>query len=86
LIEVVGRLDARSEARMRLACEVDDLLWRLVPDDLIPEWLRTPGVGYADELVTPIAELSTGPAALRALRRYLEGMPAGPRTTIANDR
>jgi hypothetical protein len=86
-MEVVCTLDARSEARMRLACQVDDLLWRLLPDDRISEWLRTPGVGYADKLVTPLAELSTCPAALRALRRYLEDMPpADPRTTIANDR
>ena len=74
LMEVVGELGPDGEARMRLACDVDALLWRLVPDGEVAGWLRSCGVGYEDELVTPLEALSTGAPALRALRRHLEGL------------
>jgi hypothetical protein len=75
LIEVIRNLDCGAETRMRLTCDVDRLLWRLVPDDAVADWLRTPGVGYEDDLLTPLQALSTGASALRLLRRYLEELP-----------
>jgi len=72
LMEVVGGVGPDAEARMRLACDVDALLWRLVPDAEVADWLRSTGVGYEDENVTPLHALSSGAPALRALRRHLE--------------
>jgi hypothetical protein len=78
LMEIVGAVNASGEACMRLACEVDALLYKLVPAAEVAGWLRTPAVGYEDDLVTPLKALSTGPGELRALRRYLERLPSPP--------
>jgi hypothetical protein len=87
LMEALVDLDARAETCMRLACDVDGLLWRLVPDASVVSWLRSAGVGYEDDLVTPLEAMSTGPAALRGLRRYLEelGSCTPPAVLAAND-
>ena len=61
-----------AERRMRLLVEVDVLLPRLLGDaDVIPVWLRSPSVGYADEQVTPLVALASGASAALALRNYL---------------
>ena len=63
------------EQRMRLLIDVDGKLCRLVPDSRdIGSWLRTPSVGYIDDLVTPLEAMSSGAAAIRALRDYLDGL------------
>ncbi|MDE1918562.1 MAG: hypothetical protein KGJ57_21180 [Sphingomonadales bacterium] len=65
-----------AERRMRLLVDVDRLLVRLVPDiRAIPAWLRSCGVGFASERVTPLEALSSGPGAIRALRNHLEQLP-----------
>lgn len=75
LLELLVRLDVRGETSMRLVCEVDRLLDRLVEPEHVVGWLRTPGVGYEDELLTPLEAMSSGPSAIRGLRSFLQNLP-----------
>ena len=77
---VVMRGGAFAEQRMRLLIDVDGKLCRLVPDSRdIASWLRAPSVGYIDELATPLEAMSSGAAAIRALRDYLDELADGGR-------
>lgn len=76
----VMRSGRDAERRMRLLIDVDGKLCRLVPDSRdIASWLRTPSVGYIDELATPLEAMSSGAAAIRALRDYLDDLADGGR-------
>lgn len=76
LLWAIARSGCDAERRMRLLVEVDGLLVRLVPDPrAVAGWLRSPSVGYENELVTPMVALSSGAPAIRALRNLLEQMP-----------
>lgn len=71
-----------AERRMRLLVDVDGKLCRLVPHDRdLAAWLRTPSVGYIDELATPLDAMASGAAAVRALRDYLDDLGDGGRLT-----
>jgi hypothetical protein len=78
LVWVLRRGGCDAERRMRLLVDVDGMLVRLVPNSRdIAVWLRSPVVGYIDEMVTPLAAMSSGAAAIRALRDYLAEMSDG---------
>ena len=82
LVWAVRRGGNGAERRMRLLADVDGMLCRLVPDSRdIAAWLRTPSVGYIDDLATPLEAMASGAAAIRALRDYLDELPDGRLTT-----